>query len=280
VEGRISGTAFDVQLHYTRWPERGEGVFEPSTCFIQMFLSASKQVKGTYLSNARPSDYAELGEVAFIPEGSPLYCTWVAGAQRCISCMFDIGALSERAAVEWSWPSFDLESALDIRNEYVSLGLRRIAEEVLSPGFASETQIECSLMFVALELQRHLGSDQNERPAAGRLTARQLAVLRSMVVDTPDAPPTIAELAEACGMGGRQLALAYRKTTGVTFRSFVANARLERAKLKLLDGRTLIKQIAFDSGFQSSAAFTAAFRKSTGMTPVDFRSQKPVPRFQ
>jgi AraC family transcriptional regulator len=94
-----------------------------------------------------------------------------------------------------------------------------------------------------------------------------------MVIDTPDSPPTIGELAAACGMGGRRLAFAYRNTTGVTLRSFIAGARLERAKIMLMDRHTLIKQVAYDSGFHSSAAFTAAFRKATGMTPVAFRAQ-------
>jgi AraC family transcriptional regulator len=279
VKGHIEGPAFDVQMHLTQWPEHGQGVFESSIFFVRMVLSESMEMKGTYASNACPNDYAALGEVAFIPEHYPLYCTWTSGAQRSISCMFDIGILSQRVAVDWSWPSFDPEAALSIRNEYVHLGMRRIAEEVLSPGFASATQVECSLMFVALALRRHLeGNRQTGRTRNGRLTERQLDLMHSMVVDTPGAPPTIAELAATCGMGGRQLALSYRRTTGITLRSFIANGRLDRAKILLLDGRTLIKQIAFDSGFRSSAAFAAAFRKGTGMTPVDFRTSMGAQR--
>jgi AraC family transcriptional regulator len=247
--------------------------------FVEMILSASMQVKGTYAAAAGRSDYARLGDVVFIPERSPLYCSWAPGAQRCISCMFDVRVLSERAAMEWSWPEFDVQAALDIRNEYVRLGLQRIAEEALSPGFASATQIECSLMFVALELRRHFAGERRiAQPREGKLSARQLQVLRSMVIERPNTSPTISELATECGMNGRQLALAYRRTTGVTLRSFIADARLERAKMLLLGGRTLIKQVAFDSGFQSAAAFIAAFRKSTGMTPIDFRAAMAAQR--
>jgi len=280
LEGHLHGPLFDVQIHSTRWQGRGEAVFEPSMCFIEMFLSTARQVSGTYLRDAPPNDYALLGNISLIPERAPLYCRWTPGAQRSVSCMFDVARLFERAAVdeaEWRWPSFDLEKALNIQNEYVRVGLRRIAEELLSPGFASAMQIECSLLFVALELQRHFaGGDPPGRSGPGKLSGRHLGILRSMIIDTPGGPPTIGELAAACGMGGRQLALSYRRTTGATLRTFVAETRLERAKRQLLDGRTLIKQIAFDSGFQSSAAFTAAFRKATGKTPVEFRSAKAV----
>jgi AraC family transcriptional regulator len=275
VEGMVLGPAFDVRLQCTHWKERGEGVFEPSMCFIEMFLSASKQIRGTFASTVPTSGHPLLGNISFVPEHAALYCSWAPGVQRCISCMFDIRTLSERTAMEWTWPSFDLEAALNIRNEYVSAGLRRIAEEVLSPGFSSELQVECSLMFVALELSRHFRPTAEATLAThGRLSARQLAVLRSMMIDSA-ATPTIRELAAACGMGGRQLAHYYRNTTGVTLRSFIASARLDRAKMLLLcDRHVLIKQIAYEAGFRSAAAFTAAFRKATGLTPVEFRATK------
>jgi AraC family transcriptional regulator len=273
IEGHLEGPAFDVRVQRTKWKERGEGVFEPSMCFIEMFLSASKQIRGSFVSTAPTSEHPHLGNISFIPEHTALYCSWAPGIQRCISCMFDIRTLSERTAMEWTWPSFDLEEALDIRNEYVSLGLRRIAEELLSPGFASERQVECSLMFVALELTRHFRPKVAANLANSRLSPGQLAVLRSMMIDSA-VPPTISEMATACGMGGRRLAHSYRSATGITLRSFIARARLHRAKMLLCDGRILIKQIAYDAGFRSAAAFTAAFRKDTGLTPVEFRASK------
>jgi AraC family transcriptional regulator len=272
VEANLTSPVFDVRVQRTHWQHRGEGTFQPSMCFIEMFLT-SKQVRGTFLSNA-VSHHRELGNVSFIPERAALSCSWEPGIQRCLSCMFDIRALCERTALQWTWPHFDLEAALNIRNEYVSLGLRRIAEELLSPGFASEQQIECSLMFIAMELRRHFGSDERT-PAATRgcLTAGQLTLLNEMMIDS-SATPTIAELAAACSMGGRQLAQAYRRSTGVTLRSFMAKSRLDRAKMQLFDDSILIKQIAYDAGFRSAAAFTAAFHKATGRTPLAFRAAK------
>ena len=277
VEGRIQSPAFDLQMHLTRWPNAGEGVFQPSMAFIEMQLSPPK-VAGTYVAGARPSAYADLADVTYVPAGRPLYCILSPGIQRCISCMFNLDALAERAALEWDWPDFDLENALSIRNDYVRLGMRRLAEEVLSPGFASAIQIENALMFVSLELRRHLVGDPRHAPSTGKLDARQLGLLRSMLIDAQGEPPTVGELAAACGMGGRQLAASYRRTTGVTLRSFIATTSLERAKMLLLDRTALIKQVAFNCGFQSSAAFAAAFRKSTGLTPVNYRKAMAAPR--
>ncbi len=269
VEGHLSGGAYDVRLHRTRWPEAGSGVFNPSLCFIKMHLSPGSPVNGGYA----PRPDHPLRDVIFVPQGAPLYISWQQGTDRGISCMVDMARLSEAAGFEWSWPDFDLASTLSIGNDYVRAGMRRIAEEILTPGFASDVQIECALTFIALEIRRELerGGDQPEHNP-GKLSAQQLAQLRSMVIESSGPPPGVAGLATACGMTSRQLVLALRNTIGVTVRSFVAQARLERAKVFLLDGKTPIKRISYECGFSSSAAFTAAFRKATGETPRSFRA--------
>jgi AraC family transcriptional regulator len=271
VEQQLSGPAFDVQLHRTHFPAPGEGVFQSSWCFIEMFFTATRQVKASFLSSVPAHDRSYLGDVAFVPARTALYYDWMPGVQRCIACGFDIRALATLAAPEWTWPSFDPEQGLHIRNEYVALGLRRIAEELLSPGFSSALQVECTLMFIALELRRHLGRNADGIcPRNGRLSSRQLATLHSMVLDSA-AAPTIAEMAAVMGMGARQLAHSYRGATGGTLRSFIATGRLERAKNLLHDGRMKIQQVARDAGFRSAPAFAAAFRKATGLTPREFR---------
>ena len=49
-----------------------------------------------------------------------------------------------------------------------------------------------------------------------------------------------------------------------------------KAKTLLMDERLLVKEVAYLSGFQNAAAFTAAFRKATGQTPQEFRDHSRV----
>ncbi|MDB5687061.1 MAG: hypothetical protein JWR77_1650 [Rhizorhabdus sp.] len=271
VEAQVPGAGYGVRLHRTRWTEPGSGVFQPSKCFIKMHLSPGASVRGGYASRAdRP-----LRDVIFVPQGVPLSIAWKEGIDRGVTCMMDMTRLSEAAGFDWSWPDFDLPSTLCIGNDYLRAGMRRIAEEIISPGFASDVQIECTLTFIALELRRQLdrgGRKRSEGDANVKLSAPQLAFLHRLVIETEGPPPTVAELAAACGISSRQLAVSHRSATGTTLRSFIARTRLERAKTLLMDGRTPIKQISFECGFKSCAAFTAAFRKETGETPRTFRS--------
>jgi len=272
VEGRSYSPTFDIQMHATNWLQPGQGEFRSSRHFIEMICSESRLVEAALPSRGQRSRYVALGDIAFIGKGEPLHCRWQRGSQRTISCSFDIEDIAARMAVAWQWPDFDWASALTIRNDYIAAMLRRITAETLTPGFASECQIETLLLGIAFELRRQFSGAQpcQEHPA-GKLSHAQLGMLEALAIDTPGGPPSIGELSEAVGIGGRQLAARFRATTGQTLRRFLAESRLERAKLQLGNRQLLIKQVAFDCGFRSSAAFAAAFYRRTGMTPQTFR---------
>lgn len=83
-----------------------------------------------------------------------------------------------------------------------------------------------------------------------------------------------ADLAAAAGALAttpRTLRRRFLAETGLHFRAFVMQARLQRA-LELLGNPTRsIIQIALDVGFSSPSAFSYAFRRATGQTPRMFR---------
>jgi AraC family transcriptional regulator len=270
VEAEMRTDRFDIQIHRTRWLDRAPSSFKPALPFIEMMLTPTPLVHASYQSRPDRSDLVRLGDVTFIPQGATLHCLADPGNQRTVSCMFDIERLSARTDHPWQWADFDANDALDIGNDYIRTGMRRIAEELVSPGFASTAQIESSLMFIATELLRVFGRDRKTAPT-GLLSRRQISRLYAMAMESTGETPGLGDFADELDMCARSLATAIRRTTGMTFRTFVAGIRLEKAKILLLDGGLVIKQVAFDCGFKSSASFTAAFRKATGMTPAVYR---------
>ena len=272
VEAGTRSETFDIKIHNTHWLEPGEGVFRSPRCFIELICSDTRLVAGNRLSSRHDDRFVDFGSIAFISNDEPLHCRWQSGAQRTVSCGFDIDKIADRTAVDWTWPQFDWKSALAIRNDFIAAMLRRIANETISPGFAGSVQIENLLLGIAFELRRQFAGERYQAPADnGKLDSRQLRTIHAMAIDLPGGPPSIADLADAVGMGGRQLAMRFRATTGQTLRSFLADSRLERGKTLLCDRRRLIKQVAFDCGFKSSAAFAAAFARKTGQSPQVFR---------
>jgi AraC family transcriptional regulator len=79
-------------------------------------------------------------------------------------------------------------------------------------------------------------------------------------------------------MSPRHLIRAFRQQTGQTIGSFVQQITIERARKLLAETDDSIKVVAAKVGFSSAAAFATAFRRSCGVSPLQFRTHLPPPR--
>lgn len=85
---------------------------------------------------------------------------------------------------------------------------------------------------------------------------------------------TLAQIAEKSGYTPNYFSHLFHETCGIKFVDFLAQLRLNYARTMLLTTSLSVSQIAQVSGFTSSSNFFRAFRKETGLSPLEFRSQK------
>jgi AraC-like DNA-binding protein len=83
---------------------------------------------------------------------------------------------------------------------------------------------------------------------------------------------SIGDLAEQLPMSARDLSQTLNRHFQLSFFDYINRHRCEHAKRLLAerDNATVV-QIQLDSGFSSKSSFYAAFKKCTGMTPVEYR---------
>lgn len=85
---------------------------------------------------------------------------------------------------------------------------------------------------------------------------------------------TIQDLAEQLNESAHSISNYLNKDIKVNFFTYVNGFRIEAAKSRLTNSEhkndTLLG-IAFDSGFNSKSSFNTLFKKSTGMTPSEYR---------
>ena len=67
------------------------------------------------------------------------------------------------------------------------------------------------------------------------------------------------------------LSRLFKKQLGITLTDYVIHARMEKAKELLLSTHRKINDIALEVGFESASYFTRFFKRTTGMTPLDYR---------
>jgi len=267
----IQTKSFQIRVHTSVCPHEGYGVYQSRWNLFEATLSSGQPIWNRFLNRQDPCA-TPVGSVIFVPRDEPVGCHFTQGARHTLSCLFDLDALGFQPSASWDWSGLEPSVAFDVRDPYVQMAVQRLRQEVSTPGFASEVQIECTLIFLAAQLRRYVDTRQIGHDGRALSTIELRSVLER-IHDEDGPAPSVAELAAILGMSAPVFSNKFRQTMGRTLRKYVANAKLEKAKALLMEDKEMIKQIAFRCGFGSAAAFTTSFRQEIGMTPTEFRRQ-------
>lgn len=104
-----------------------------------------------------------------------------------------------------------------------------------------------------------------------RPEAPLLAPIVEAVSRDPADGTSLQEWAHRLGVSTRTLTRLFQAETGLGFTRWIAAARAQQA-IVLLSRGTEIDETAAAVGYGSASAFSTSFRRSTGMTPGQFRS--------
>jgi AraC-like DNA-binding protein len=86
---------------------------------------------------------------------------------------------------------------------------------------------------------------------------------------------TLGGLSELLKVSEKTVSQIIRQQTGLHFSDFVNSHRIEYAKKKLVettDKRLTVLEVLYDSGYNSKSVFNFQFRKFTGKSPSQFRT--------
>jgi AraC-like DNA-binding protein/quercetin dioxygenase-like cupin family protein len=110
------------------------------------------------------------------------------------------------------------------------------------------------------------GARQRRKGATSRFDA-VLAYIASHL----DAPLPVAELARVAELSESRFKATFKQAHGMSPAEYVARARVDRARERLLDSGDTVTRIAGDLGFSTPQYFASVFRRFTGCTPGEFR---------
>ncbi|UUX48132.1 helix-turn-helix transcriptional regulator [Nisaea acidiphila] len=99
---------------------------------------------------------------------------------------------------------------------------------------------------------------------------RRAAGVARALLDHPGDDRSIAAWGREVGASGRTLTRLFLAETGMNFSEWRARCRLIAA-LELLAAGTSVTSVALEIGYQSPSAFAAAFSRTFGMVPREYR---------
>lgn len=97
-----------------------------------------------------------------------------------------------------------------------------------------------------------------------------------MLRRSPSSGDSLERIASSAGASKRTIERRFREEAGMGLGQWRKQSRLLHA-LRLLAAGEPVTSVALDSGYQSTSAFIAMFKKALGTTPFRYRS-RPTPR--
>jgi len=105
------------------------------------------------------------------------------------------------------------------------------------------------------------------------LTPRQMQIVREFIHTHLATDISIADLANILGLSRTQFLRRFKASTGTSPYRSVMEARVQRAKVLLADGRLDLTDVAAASGFASQAHLATVFSRFVKASPSAFRRQ-------
>ena len=134
--------------------------------------------------------------------------------------------------------------------------------------------IEVASVFVYDQL--HTASDKQPTTSLGALERDQpkLAAAIRMMEKSVDSPVTTAEIAMKLGITPKTLETLFRHTLRTTPGAYYLDLRLQMARKLVLDTKLSMQNIAVRTGFGSQSAFSRAFKRALGESPLNCRQNR------
>ena len=153
-------------------------------------------------------------------------------------------------------------------------GLDRLVDEVTSERMGSAFAIRQYGQLLLLDVLRAY-VDQAELPAGWLrvLTDERLRPALSLMHAEPGKPWRLEELARAAAMSRTSFAERFRSVAGVPPLTYLHRWRMLLAQRALRDGDTRVGPLAFELGYASESAFSTAFKREIGVSPLRYRSR-------
>ena len=157
--------------------------------------------------------------------------------------------------------------------------IKLIEKEARAEGAGRELILERLLEILLVETLRSTETDNNLRKVgllAGLRDPQLATALRIMHADVSHSW-SVAKLGRQAGMSRSSFADRFAKTIGITPIEYLLQLRMALAKNMLLREKRSLSEIAGALGYQSTSAFSTAFRRSTGISPGAFARKRSFP---
>jgi AraC family transcriptional regulator len=273
VERRIANwPGMAAEIVQVRRSNRIESRFCAPVHLLAVYERGMRQEGETFVEGLPSSTLRDFRrKLVFVPAGhryrdwqEPRICTRVA------YFYFDPAAFAINADLSETELSFSPRLFFE-DNGLWDLALK-LTTSIEGGGSDHRPYVEALGVLMAHELVRlHTGEPYAKPEARGGLAAWQERTVAAYIEDNLAEPISLATLAQLARLSPYHFSRAFKQSFGVPPHRYHTGRRIERAKALLAKPAQSVTEIGFAMGFSEASSFTAAFRRTTGLTPSSYR---------
>jgi AraC family transcriptional regulator len=149
--------------------------------------------------------------------------------------------------------------------------------QALAPAIDRPEQVSALFIdHIAMAFFVHVADTYGRRSVSGHLRSFglapwQLRLAKDRMSADLEGDPSLASLAQGCGLSPSQFSRAFKQSTGTTPHQWLTTKRIERAKELLRVGDLDLAEVGLACGFHDQSHFTRVFAQSEGHTPGKWR---------
>ncbi len=100
---------------------------------------------------------------------------------------------------------------------------------------------------------------------------RRIQRIEDFVMEHVDERLSLDDVAHELFLNASYISHIFKKTTGISFVSFLTEVKMDRAKVLLKDSSIRIGEVALTLGYMNQEYFSRNFKKTTGFTPAFYQ---------
>ncbi len=152
--------------------------------------------------------------------------------------------------------------------------VHRLFEELSAQRMGWEFAVRQYGQLLLLDVLRAFVADADLPQGWLKLLAdERLRPALALIHGSPSRPWSLQDLARASAMSRTAFAERFREVAGTPPRAYLNNWRMLMAQRELRGGDTRIRSLALELGYSSESAFSTAFKRSVGESPLQYRSR-------
>lgn len=172
-----------------------------------------------------------------------------------------------------SLPEYVHVTGADRANEpWLDDTLRLVSQRMFSgdPGSTATVTRLSEIVFIEL-LKSRLVESENAQTLLHALKDPHISTALSAMHEQSELNWTVDSLAQHTGMSRSRFSDRFSQLMGMGPMKYLAEWRLQKALVLLDEGHSSVQEIALQSGYQSTAAFSRAFTNKFGCAPTAFK---------